>query len=55
MGVHNAEVFLNLGLCCYFSEQFDYVTPCIERAVDLATDENISDIWLNISQIAMVR
>lgn len=54
MGVHNAELFNNLGLCCFYAQQYDHTISCFERALNLATDENIADVWYNISHIAIV-
>ena len=54
MGVYNAELFTNLGLCCFYSHQLDYTFPCFERALSLATEENIADVWYNISHVAIV-
>ena len=54
MGVYNAELFNNLGLCCFYSQQFDHTISCFERAINLATDENIADVWYNISHVAIV-
>lgn len=55
MGVHNAELFNNLGLCCFYAQQYDHTISCFERALSLATDENVADVWYNISHIAIVR
>lgn len=54
MGVHNAELFTNLGLCCFYAQQYDYTISCFERALSLATDESIADVYYNISHIAIV-
>ena len=27
---------------------------CFERALSLATDENMADVWYNIGQVALV-
>ena len=54
MGVHNAELFNNLGLCCFYAQQYDYTISCFERALSLASDETIADIWYNISHISIV-
>ncbi|XP_039313428.1 tetratricopeptide repeat protein 8 isoform X3 [Solenopsis invicta] len=54
MGVHNAELFTNLGLCCFYAQQYDHTISCFERALGLATDENVADVWYNISHIAIV-
>ncbi|XP_017758919.1 PREDICTED: tetratricopeptide repeat protein 8 [Eufriesea mexicana] len=53
MGVYNAELFNNLGLCCFYAQQYDHVISCFERAISLSTDENMADIWYNISHIAL--
>ena len=53
MGVYNAEMFNNLGLCCFYSQQYDMSLNCFERALTLATDEYMADIWYNISHIAI--
>ena len=54
MGVYNAELLNNLGLCCFYAQQYDHTISCFERALTLATDENIAEIWYNISHIAIV-
>ena len=55
MGVYNAELFTNLGLCCFFAQQYDMTLNCFERALSLASDENMSDVWYNIGHIAVVK
>lgn len=54
MGVANAEIYNNLGLCCFFAQQYDMVLTCFERALSLASDENVSDVWYNIGHVALV-
>lgn len=54
MGIYNAELFNNLGLCCFYAQQFDMTIPCFERALSLAKDEDVADVWYNISHIAIV-
>ncbi|XP_046612806.1 tetratricopeptide repeat protein 8 [Neodiprion virginianus] len=53
MGVFNAELFTNLGLCCFYAQQYDHTISCFERALNLATEENIADVWYNISHVAI--
>ena len=53
MGVQNAELWNNMGLCCFYALQYDIALPCFEQALNLCEDENASDIWFNISQIAI--
>jgi len=54
MGVFNAELFNNLGLCCFYAQQYDMTLNCFERALTLATDETLSDVWYNIGHVALV-
>ena len=55
MGVYNAELFTNLGLCCFFAQQYDMTLNCFERALSLASDENMADVWYNIGHVAVVK
>ena len=55
MGVFNAELYNNLGLCCFYAQQYDMVLTCFERAISLADDQSLSDVWFNIGHIALVR
>ena len=54
MGVHNAELFNNLGLSCFYAQQYDMTLTCFERALATATNENVGDVWYNIGHIALV-
>ena len=54
MGVHNTELYNNLGLCCFYAQQYDMTLTCFERALSLATDENMADVWYNIGHVALV-
>ncbi len=54
MGVHNTELYNNLGLCCFYAQQYDMTLTCFERALSLATDETTADVWYNIGHVAMV-
>ena len=55
MGVYNAELFNNLGLGCFYAQQYDMTLNCFERALSLASDENMADVWYNIGHVAVVR
>lgn len=54
MGVCNSELYNNLALCCFYSQQHDMAVMCFERALALATDETLSDVWYNIGHLALV-
>lgn len=53
MGVNNTEVWNNLGLCCFYASQYDMTLHCFTRALALASDENMADVWYNIGQVAI--
>uniref|UniRef100_A0A0K0F3T8 Tetratricopeptide repeat protein 8 (inferred by orthology to a human protein) n=1 Tax=Strongyloides venezuelensis TaxID=75913 RepID=A0A0K0F3T8_STRVS len=53
MGVNNATLFMNLGLCCFASQQLDLAIACIEKSLYLATDDIQADIWYNVAYIAI--
>jgi len=54
MGVYNAELFNNLGLCCFYAQQYDMTLTCFERALAIADENTVADIWFNIGHIAIV-
>ncbi|GFR50306.1 hypothetical protein Agub_g12497 [Astrephomene gubernaculifera] len=53
MGVTNAELWNNLGLCCFYASQYDMCLGCFDRALSLADDTSLPDIWYNIGQTAV--
>eukprot|EP00742_Colponemidia_sp_Colp-10_P002553 GILJ01002728.1.p1 GENE.GILJ01002728.1~~GILJ01002728.1.p1 ORF type:complete len:475 (+),score=75.08 GILJ01002728.1:857-2281(+) len=53
MGVQNAELWNNLGLCCFYASQYDMCLGCFEKALLLADDTNLADVWYNIGQVAV--
>lgn len=55
MGVYNTELFVNLGLCYFYAQQYDVTINCFQRALSLASDDNIADVWYNIGHFALVR
>jgi tetratricopeptide repeat protein 8 len=54
MGIYNAELFNNLGLCCFYAQQYDMTLTCFEQALSLATGEAVADVWYNIAHVAIV-
>mmetsp|Transcript_4875 Transcript_4875/g.2721 ORF Transcript_4875/g.2721 Transcript_4875/m.2721 type:complete len:123 (-) Transcript_4875:116-484(-) len=40
----------NLGLCSYYSGQYDLTFKCFDRALTLAED-NQADVWYNIGHV----
>ncbi|ALC38522.1 BBS8 [Drosophila busckii] len=54
LGVHTAELYCNIALCCLYGGQIELVLPCFQRALVLATQpEQKSDIWYNLSFVAV--
>jgi tetratricopeptide repeat protein 8 len=53
MGVNNTELWNNVALCCFYASQYDLTLSCFERALAIAGDDNMADIWYNIGQVAI--
>lgn len=54
INISSCEVYNNLGLCCYYSQQYDLTISCFERALMFSdSDETTADIWYNISHVAL--
>jgi len=53
MGVLSSELWNNLGLCCFYSGQYDMSLSCFERGLNLASDESMADIWYNIGHVGI--
>jgi len=53
LGINSAEIWNNLGLCAYYSGQYDFCLSCFERGLLVADDKTSGDIWYNISQVAI--
>lgn len=55
MGVYNCPLYNNLGLCCFYAQQYDMTLSSFERALTLvANDEEQADVWYNIGHVAVV-
>lgn len=56
MGVYNYQLFNNLGLCCFYAQQYDMTLTSFERALFLAeNEEETADVWYNLGHVAVVR
>ncbi|KNC52711.1 uncharacterized protein AMSG_12184 [Thecamonas trahens ATCC 50062] len=53
MGVYTTSIWNNIGLCCFFGQQFDMALSCFERALALASDDDLAQVWYNISHVAL--
>jgi len=49
----SAELWNNVGLCCFYSSQYDMALPCFHNALASAADSTMSDIWYNIGHVAV--
>ena len=52
-GVTNAELWNNLGLCCFYACQHDMALGCFDQAFSLVDDSNVADVWYNVGQVAI--
>uniref|UniRef100_A0A1A8KBV5 Tetratricopeptide repeat domain 8 n=1 Tax=Nothobranchius kuhntae TaxID=321403 RepID=A0A1A8KBV5_NOTKU len=44
----------NLGLCCFYAQQYDMTLSSFERSLSLvSSDEEQADVWYNIGHVAM--
>ncbi|XP_068802864.1 tetratricopeptide repeat protein 8 isoform X2 [Struthio camelus] len=54
MGVYNCQLFNNLGLCCFYAQQYDMTLTSFERALSLAeNEEETADVWYNLGHVAV--
>jgi len=53
MGLNSVEVWNNMALCCFYSQQYDMTLGCFERALAMASDDTMPDVWYNVSQVAL--
>lgn len=53
IGIQSVEVWNNMGLCCYYANQFDLALNCFEKAIAMAEDDSAAaDVWFNLSHVA---
>uniref|UniRef100_A0AAR2IV62 Tetratricopeptide repeat domain 8 n=1 Tax=Pygocentrus nattereri TaxID=42514 RepID=A0AAR2IV62_PYGNA len=54
MGVYNCQLYNNLGLCCFYAQQYDMTLSSFERALALvSSDEEQADVWYNLGHVAV--
>jgi tetratricopeptide repeat protein 8 len=53
MGINTAELWNNLGLCCFYASHFDVALHCFERALAAAGDQTMADVWYNIGHVSV--
>jgi tetratricopeptide repeat protein 8 len=42
-----------MGLCCYYSAQYDMALSCFERALASGTDETKAEVWYNVGHVGI--
>ena len=55
MGLKGPEIWNNIGLCCFYASQHDMALGCFTRALGVAGDEVLADIWYNIGQVGIFK
>jgi tetratricopeptide repeat protein 8 len=53
LGINSAEVWNNMGLCAFYSGQYDFCLSCFERGLFISDENLTADIWYNISHVAI--
>ncbi|ESL09421.1 hypothetical protein TRSC58_02856 [Trypanosoma rangeli SC58] len=54
MGVQTTELWNNLGLCCFYSSQYDIALSCLQRAIATATEDGtLADVWYNVGHVGI--
>lgn len=53
MGVQTTELWSNLGLCTFYAGQYDMTLSCFDRALGLADDNSMAEVWYNIGHVAI--
>lgn len=54
MGVHNAEIFTNMGMCCFYAQHYDMALSCFQRALAMGSDDIQAEVWYDIGHVALV-
>ncbi|XP_061049015.1 tetratricopeptide repeat protein 8-like isoform X1 [Eubalaena glacialis] len=53
-GVYNCQLFNNLGLCCFYAQQYDMTLTSFEHALSLAeNEEEVAEVWHNLEHVAV--
>ena len=54
MGLATAELYNNLGLCCFYAQQYDMTITCLQRALHIAEDqETLAEVWYNVGHLSL--
>jgi tetratricopeptide repeat protein 8 len=52
-GVNECELWNNIGLCSFFAAQYDMALNCFQRAITLADDTSLCDVYYNVGHVAI--
>ena len=51
---YNSQLFNNLGICCFYAQQYDMTLTSFERALSLAeNEEEVAEVWHNLGHVAV--
>eukprot|EP00117_Sycon_ciliatum_P050601 scpid40446/ scgid1469/ Tetratricopeptide repeat protein 8; Bardet-Biedl syndrome 8 protein homolog len=53
MGVSSTDIYNNLALCCFYSHNYESAFACFDRALGMANDEEMADVWYNIGCVCV--
>uniref|UniRef100_A0AC35FMZ3 Tetratricopeptide repeat protein 8 n=1 Tax=Panagrolaimus sp. PS1159 TaxID=55785 RepID=A0AC35FMZ3_9BILA len=53
MGVNRPELFMNIGLCCFYCQQLDLALACIDQALAVSSDDVSADLWYDAAHIML--
>ena len=52
-GINECELWNNLGLCSFYAAQYDMALNCFQRAITLADDLMLSEVYYNVGHVAI--
>ena len=52
-GINDCEVWNNLGLCAFYSSQYDMALNCFQRSIQNADGLNLAEIYYNVGLVAI--
>lgn len=52
-GVNECELWNNIGLCSFYAAQYDMALNCFSRAIQLADDASLCDVYYNVGHVAI--
>ncbi len=53
LGTQSVELWNNLGLATFHAAQYDLALSCFDRAIALADDDSLGDVWYNVGIVGL--